>query len=203
MTNYWPIDGNGDDIIGNSDMDLSPSYSFVNDQFSISQSALQFEGGLGTIQNGVYLYGDFTFSLWVNVQSCSWYERILQFDSNADLIAFSICSSSQPFPAIYLMNNVAGTGLSWTPSSQAISFNEWYHLAYILQGSTFQIFINGNTTLSTQTTYVPSNISRSGTIALPDPGTMAIFDEMKIYNKALSSTEISNEINQNVIFKKV
>ena len=203
LTNYWPIDENGDDIIGNSDMNLSPSYSFVNDKFAISQSALQFSGGLGKIQQGVYLNGDFSFSLWVYLQSCSNYDRILQFDSNADLIAFSICYNNQPVPGIFLMNNVDGTGLNWTPSSQAISKNQWYHLAFTLQVNTFKMYINGNPTLSTQTSYVPPNILRSGTFALPDQWTMAIFDEIKIYNKALTNAEISIEINQKVYFIKV
>jgi len=91
-------------------------------------------------------------------------------------------------------------------SSSSLSVNQWYHIAYVYDGSTGKLYINGvlkdsaSYTLSTTDSKVLIGIGR----AICDPGECGwnnyfngTIDELRIYDRALSSQEIQTQYQTN------
>jgi hypothetical protein len=78
-----------------------------------------------------------------------------------------------------------------------INLNEWYFISFVLSGTTGFIYVNGNQ-VGTGTLHVPNNIIRTSNYIGKsnwgvDPNADAVYDELKIYQGALSSSDIMNE----------
>jgi len=87
-----------------------------------------------------------------------------------------------------------------TSLSSKINLNEWYFISFVLNGTIGYIYVNGDQ-VATNTLNVPNNITRTsnyiGKSNYDDPNADAIYDELKIYQGALSSADILNEYKKN------
>ncbi len=82
-----------------------------------------------------------------------------------------------------------------TPSM--INLNQWYFISFVLSGTTGYIYVNGNQVV-TGPLHIPTNIIRTNNYIgksnwASDSNADAIYDEIKIYNQALTSIQISNQ----------
>ncbi len=104
-------------------------------------------------------------------------------------------------------NNMLGNALfqgtsgligKWFTSTIVINLNQWYFVAFVLQNTTNFMYVNGSLA-ATGSLPIPNNITRTlnyfGRSYLPSAPN-AIFDEIKIYQGALSANDILTEFNR-------
>jgi Concanavalin A-like lectin/glucanases superfamily/Secretion system C-terminal sorting domain len=101
-----------------------------------------------------------------------------------------------------------GTPLSWidTQSSTTMSLNTWYHVAATYDGTVSRIYINGALAGSTNFTgsMVPSTVFplKVGKLSFTTVGQGRFWngkiDEVRIWHRALSQTEISSQMSMHI-----
>jgi hypothetical protein len=103
------------------------------------------------------------------------------------------CSSYQPCTTADFSVSPFGTGSTEFTVSATISRNNWYHIAYIWNGSTHILYVN-NVASSAQTfnTHTDNgNISVGGGVSYADSAFSTLAD-MVVYDDALTSTEVAD-----------
>jgi hypothetical protein len=189
------------DYIGHSDMIVGANAALDSDRFKNPKSALYLNSGYCTVPPGVYFNGSFTITAWVKKVQTTNQNRLLDFgNGRIENVIFSITSStnSKPYLAI-------GQTIGWSgplASSSALGSGVWTHLASVFNGSNAYIYLNGTLTMSESgITVHPDNIVRQDCFIgrsswYPgDQDANAYFDDIKIYNRALSSQEIVQDMN--------
>jgi hypothetical protein len=187
------------DVVGGANLYGGSSYSFTHDRFCSPNSAIYFNKGYLQVPTGVYFSGDFTVTAWFYFKSYQINSRIFDFGNGE--------SSNNVFLAINLfgaVNNYRIRGASYIGSSNSIistspfiKLNQWYFISFVLSGKTGFIYINGSQ-MATGTMVVPKNIIRATNYIgksnwASHSNADAIYDELKIYQEALSSIDILNE----------
>ena len=144
------------DVIGSANLYGGSSYSFVPDRFCSPNSAIFFNSGYLQVPPGVYFSGDFTVTAWINIKSYQSHSRIFDFGNgkNINSIFFYMYSTTSQIAA-YIIDPNAGS-IATTP---IISLNQWYFVAFVLNGTTGYIYVNGNL-VGSGTLSVPSQINR-------------------------------------------
>jgi len=185
------------DVVGEANLFGGSSYSFTYDRFCSPNSAIYFNQGYLQVPTGVYFSGDFTVTVWIYLKSYLSWSRIFDFGNGS------------PNENVYLSiidTNSKLQGYIWRVSSESrldtssiISLNQWYFIAFVLKGTTGSIYANGNQ-VATGSLLIPINVVRTNNFIGKNnwygfPNTDAIYDEFKIYQLALSSSDIINEFN--------
>ena len=148
-----------------------------------------------------------TLEAWVNPAAVSGGEVIQQRSSRTD--CFSLWSSwSGPLGELYPQCPVWASGVAVVQSLTPLSYNTWTHLAMTYDGAALRLFINGvqvdshplEGTIDNGTdpngaypTYIGGNPMPLG----PQDRSSdfnGMIDEVRIYNRALSQTEIQNDM---------
>ncbi len=141
-----------------------------------------------------YINTDFTITAWINPQSYpNSNQRLLQFSDASwnDVVLIDLCVAIN----FAIVNN----GQQRTLSIPNQPYAKWYHLAVTLQGTTGTIYINGK--MQTQgALYTVRNILHTN--AVFGSGTAGssgfigfIVDDVKVFNRSLTETEIKKVIN--------
>lgn len=146
--------------------------------------------------NGVYFNGDFTIEGWVNVRSHNAWARLLDFGnaSPMDNVLLALSDGSTGRPAFWTFNGTVGSGIT---APNPLPLNQWVHLAATLQGTTARLYVNGSLVAS-GTLSVPRNVVRTRNYIgrsnwLQDAYANAQVDEIRIWNRARSQTEIQRD----------
>ena len=102
------------------------------------------------------------------------------------------------------LNNRPAVGATWTAGNQnlaapsTLALNTWTHMAATFDGATVRLYVNGAQVASqAQTT---SLVPTSGTLQIggdnyPNEFFVGRIDEVRIYNRALSASEIQTDLN--------
>jgi hypothetical protein len=193
------------DAVGGANLFGGLSYSFVPDRFCSLNSAIYFNRGYLQVPTGVYFSGDFTLTALIYLKSFQSYSRIIDFGNGQEnenvllglagrtsqIIGFSYNSSSK----------------TYIEASSIIKLNQWYFISFVLSGTTGYIYVNGSQVATKLLLIVPNNITRTSNyigksnfenISNAD----AIYDEIKIYNRALTSIEISSQYSVSLNYGK-
>jgi hypothetical protein len=191
---YWPM-SNLSDVVGGANLFNGSSYSFTYDRFFSANSAIYFNKGYLKVPNGVYFSGDFTFTAWIYLKSYQSWSRIFDFGngSPSDNVFLGMINATSQIKG----NILNGSSFSSIKASSSISLNEWYFISFVLSGTTGFIYVNGNQ-VANGTLNVPKNITRTHnyigkSYSRSHLNADAIYDEFKIYEGALSSSDIMNE----------
>jgi len=184
------------------DANLNPGQSavFGEDRFKNKEHALAFNFGNQGLQAkpGNYFEGDFTISVWVNIESVSKWSRIIDFGigPNNSNIVFSNSASMSGIPglAIYRGEGSDITQLRGTEPNR-LKEGQWYHLAATLQGTTTRLYINGIEVQKAENFYKPGNISRPVCLIGKsnfegESNFYGRMDDLRIYDIALSDIHI-------------
>ena len=148
-----------------------------------------------------YFGGDLTITAFVYVQTIQYWGRLIDFGigSGTDniLFALSFGSSGQPILQIYSNTNYDGNNV-YSPT--AIPNTQWTHLAVILKGTNSSIYLNCTYTCSKNSNYVPRNVVRVNNYIGKsnwggDSNADARFRNLRIYNRALSQSELKADFN--------
>jgi len=186
------------DVIGGANLFGGSNYSFFSDRFSIPNSAIYFNNGYLQVPAGVYFSGDFTLTAWIYLKSYQLNSRIFDFGNGPgiDNVILSIDgTTSQIRGRIYNGNGLSS--YSEITRSSIINLNQWYFISFVLSGTTGYIYVNGNLVIN-GSLQKPNNKTRTNNYIgksnlASNSNANAIYDEIKIYNKALTSIEISSQ----------
>ena len=202
MQNYWPFYLNVKDVVGKADLFDGVNAILANDQFGKPSSALSLINGYYRVPSGVYFSGDFTIMVWIKVRNYNTWSRIIDFAvGQYNFVAFSITGDNVGRP----MCETFSTELTWrVESTVELGLNIWVHLACTLAQTSGAIYRNGVIVSNTLKAYTagPQNVVRTsnfiGRANWPNQDPDADFDELKIFNRALSQQEIIDEMYNNM-----
>jgi hypothetical protein len=180
------------DAVSGANLYGGSSYSFTSDRFGNSNSAILLSNGYLQVPSGIYFTGSyFTITAWVKLYAHNSYAQIFDFGNGKDNnnVMFGYTTNGGLRLAV-----LSGSAFS-SISNSISSLNTWYHVAAVLSGTTGYVYING-VQVATGTVNAPNNISRTsnfiGRDNWPDDSyAYAAYDELKIYNTALSAYNVN------------
>jgi Concanavalin A-like lectin/glucanases superfamily/Bacterial Ig domain len=135
-----------------------------------------------------------TVEAWVRPSSSTGWRTVLLKERSGGLAYGLYSSNAQGRPEGDLY--IGGSRFSAAPT--ALPFDTWTHLAMTYDGATIRTFVNGVQTSSTAQTGNPSvttNALRIGGNSVWGEYFAGLIDEVRVYNRALSATEIQTDIN--------
>ena len=219
---YYPFNGNADDASGNGNNGTVNGATLTTDRFGNVGKAYSFDGisnYIGTSYLGVLGANDRTVSFWAkqsesfNTPTCSSCSRrtALSYGSN-------VTGPSQIGKGFYCEFNIGLTGICFdgnetaagysTPSS--VDDNNWHLYSFVLQSvsnvTTVKVYQDGTLLTQRPYSYLPSFSINTIAGAFLDFGRRTYntqsptfykgsLDDISIYNRALSATEVQNLYN--------
>jgi hypothetical protein len=182
------------DVVGGANLFGGVNYSFVPDRFCSPNSAIYFNKGYLEVPSDVYFSGDFTMTAWIYLKSYQSNSRIFDFGNgqDSDNVLLTMVGTTPQIKGNIYKKHITSSII--TPS--IINLNEWYFISFFLSGTTGYIYLNGGQ-VATGTLNVPNNIIRTsnyiGKSNWVNQNADAVYDEIKIYQVALSSNDIMKE----------
>ena len=175
-------------MITNESLFDGADFTLDFDRLNRSASSLYLYTGNLRARNDYYMYDDFTLSFWVKIKANIPYSRFLIIQrADASKIYFSLSDNNNLRPYFLFQNGLQ-------QSNTALVINKWQHLAYTIQGTTLSIYIDGQSVYNGQTTPInyelQSNVLFGGVHSGNNSNPNALFDDIRIFNKSLSQTEL-------------
>ena len=179
-------------------LDASESIGFTRDRFKTINGAIYMNPGYYTIPPGVYFNNSFSFLVWVKAFKFAPYSRIIDFGNGQQdnvFVSLSYSYNYRMYIALYRGYNI----LNITEAPNQMPTNTWFHLATIYDGQNLMLYVNGsliaNSTSDGPTDLLRTNcyIGRSNWHDVNgDSDAYACYDDLMIYNRALSLDEVQN-----------
>ena len=192
--NYWPM-SNLSDVIGGANLYGGTNYAYTYDRFCNVNQAVYLNSGYFQVPSGVYFSGDFTITAWINLKSLQQYSRIIDFGNGApsDNVLLAMDSTG----SILYQGICQGTSCIALTSSLSFSLNQWYHVAFVLNGTIGYIYSNG-IQVSTGTLNLPNIINRTSNYigksnSGSNPNAYAIYDDLRIYQGAMTAAQVLSD----------
>ena len=201
LINFWPFNGNFDDIIGGAHLTPVVNSGFSSDRLNRASSALDLNFGYCSAPPGVYFNGDFTVTFWVTFKTDSDWLRIFDFGNGLpsdNVVIGRYDSINKPF---YIFIDVFyDASTSYTLLQEVLILNQWYFVSMVLEIKTMKIYLNSTLKITKQISSRPKIITRKlnyfGKSNWNNNANSNIkLDDFKIFNRALNETEIFNEMN--------
>ena len=196
---HWPLDDNANDIIGDADGTFQGGASLINDagRGKVLSIANNGEHVLVTPKPQLQVGNngqDFSIAFWMNLTQGStgaWrsimhkgeenYQRTfaMWMRPSDNRIHFRISTSANP--------NEGGD------SQGAIPLNEWTHIAYVKEGQSLKLYINGE--VDREITLAGTSISNNGNLYFGDTPwyapALSSMDDIRLYGYALGESELA------------
>jgi len=192
LTNYWPFNNDYKDIIGGAHLYSPVSCSFTTDRLNKVSSALFLNNGYVRAPTGVYFDGDFTITVWVKLLE-STHRALVAFGTNQNDDVYLGVNNNR---INYFVSNAGASHNTW--GQYNLKINVWQHYAVTMTGTTATIYVDGKLNYQ-DTSLRPRSISRTsnyiGQSNWPDPSLYAYLDDLKIFNRSLTQTEIGKIMN--------
>lgn len=154
---------------------------------------------------GYYFNQPFSISAWVYILNQTYSARVLDFANGAPnqnvFLAYSIGNTNNFFLKVYYGNISTQYKGVLNPSSPVLGTNYWFHIAATLHpNNTACLYYNGS--LVTQSVWTNESINfwrtknyiGKSNFNGSDGPTFAKFRNVRIYNKALDSSQIQNDM---------
>lgn len=200
---YWMFDGNANDYSRNGNNGSGTSISAASDRNSVSNQAYGFNGSSSYVSvpdnTALRLNStDFTLNAWVKISSYTSNMMLLgKRSSTAGGWGWSITSSGYDFFG-------PGGGLTSSTGTTFISTGTWHmvSVSYKYSTGTLTHYVDGVAAGSYSSGFpTPTSVTDALYVGRDDIGPNYFFngaiDDVRIYNKLLSATEISNLYNTN------
>jgi hypothetical protein len=201
LINYWPIDQDTFDLVGSADLQAASSNaSLASDRFGQVNRAIYCNSGYYQIPAGVYFSGDFTIIAWAQIIQVNKDSRLIDcgngrfLDNIIVVLTNANTTKTSAKNYYYISNSPAALG------NLSLALNQWYHVTNVLYNKTLSLYINGNLVGATSVPSQPRNVIRKSCFIghsnwYPvDKDANAYFDDIKIYNRALSLSEIQADM---------
>jgi hypothetical protein len=215
---YYPFNGNANDESRNGHNETGNTATLTEDRFGNLNCAYHFDGYQEIIvphSEELNIVGDMTLSAWFNSEGPP------EFRTAHTIITKRSTEVIADFPYLFSINYqyeiptdykkpifVSGSGgtLQYLQSNNDVSNNIWNYIACVISGNNLKIFLNSdlvlNTIIDNQLRAVntfPFLIGSGGRTDKPAEQFVGKLDDIRIYNRALSESEIQalfNEGNQ-------
>ena len=199
----YTFDGNANDSSGNGHNGSVSGVTLTTDRFGDADSAYDFNGSSSVINCGNLINGStFTVSAWVNIDS---------FTSSSYMGPWSQASTTVMDTHSYSLYTATAAGsfgvsMLWADGtavddriSYTLPIDEWHMITQTFDGEYLKTYDNGS---QINSKYVPGTGIQNGfdfrigeTISFPGSVLATYFDgqidDVRIYDRALSSTEVS------------
>ncbi len=183
----YRFENNEDDLSGNYD-GTGTAIQYAAGRYG---QAASFNGSSSKITNtslSVNTGQEFSISLWVYPQKDGSYQRILQFGNHATEFVIQKRGDDNK---VRLLARISAA-IQIDISSTVLNNNQWYHIVVTVDGSTAKLYVN-NGTPATDVTFNTQNYS--GLFIGCGEGDREFvegkIDQVRIFTKALSSSEVS------------
>lgn len=195
------MNGNLKDLAGNSDLTSIFSVQFAEDRHSNANSSILLNGIYLEVPPGVYFNGDFTIMAWVKlVENLAWARLIdcgnIINNNRYDVMVVALSNPTGNITSVYFKDATLEYDLV---ANGFFQIGKWEHFAMTLSVNHAQIYLNGQLIGESSTFVSPTQVVRSycfiGRSNWGNVNANGFFDEIKIYNRALSSNEILNDMN--------
>ena len=191
---YYPFNGNANDCSVNEHNGTNNGATATTDRFGNTDSAMEFNGSNNYIALGDwFIYQNFTISLWINQDQINDIYVDIIDNNHTDYRNWAVQYDS--YSANYTFFTQPQGGIQFN-----LSNSEWKHLVFIKDGAFLKIYLNNilvNELTATSSTinYSSQNLSiaRWGGGGRYFDGKI---DEIRMYNRALTETEIQELYNQ-------
>ncbi|HEY4285434.1 MAG TPA: LamG-like jellyroll fold domain-containing protein, partial [Chthoniobacterales bacterium] len=206
MVGWWPGDGNTKDIQGGHNGLLMNGATFGTGEV---EQAFSFDG----VDDQVVVANDpafqftpatpFSLDTWVfltnNINSGDGAELITKWGTQNGQFGYALTIEPATSTFSFTLGDY-GVGRDYANGTTVPVANTWYHVAATYDGTTMQLYVNGNLE-ATKTRLIGGNASStpleigSSTILGDGDGTGALprrLDEVEVFNRALSADEIQS-----------
>ena len=153
----------------------------VDDRLYRQTSSLYLNSGFLSAPDGYYIYGDFTLIFWVKIITFNLNAAFLTIGENLNVITFGLNANIRPYCGIYGEFKLSNTSLN---------INQWQHLAYTMQGTTFSIYIDGRPVYNDTATRINYVLQSKVFFGGLNNNLNGYLDDIRIFNKSLSQAEI-------------
>jgi hypothetical protein len=145
--------------------------------------------------NDLDLTNGMTLEGWVRAASLSGWNTVVLKEGSGSLVYGLYANDNAPRPAVTMA--IAGIDRSATGAS-SVPLNAWTHLAATYDGTTLRLYVNGVEALSRAQTgnmTASTNPLRIGGNGVWSEYFNGLVDDVRIYNRALTSAEIQADMN--------
>jgi hypothetical protein len=197
LVSYWPLDGNTEEVSGN-DFDATTSGSPTTGFGTYGTGAYDFDGsndflevphasGPGTALD-MNRTNEVTVSMWVNQDTAGsgWTALLQRSDRSYNL---HLADGGRPTFTIY--------DTTWRSAEAPtdIGTDEWHHLVGTFNGSTVEMYVDGDRVATTGADFVrsanqPIRIGANPPASGGNRNFDGKIDEVRVYDRALSADEI-------------
>lgn len=201
---YWPFNNNTNDESGNNNHGTPTNVSFVEDRFGNSHSACEFDGTSIIEANDESFDFDtqFSISFWIKTTSTQTDERwFYKNDALPDRAwFFSLNKDVSTLGQFTLFYSYDGTNYKYF-NSTSTDYNDgnWHHVVLTFDGNSGVIRIYKDNILDGEDLSAYNTVNQNNKVLtfspLDKPG-IGIIDDVRIFSRALSSTEISELYNE-------
>ena len=137
-----------------------------------------------------------TLEAWVYPRALSGWNTVIMKERSSGLAYALYANDNSPKPAAYVRLDGA-SGSNGTSGPAPLALNTWTHLAATYDGATLTLVVNGTYTYRYPTSGLMASSSgplRIGGNALWGEYFTGVIDEVRVYNRALSMTEIQADM---------
>jgi hypothetical protein len=210
MTAWYPGDGNARDIQGGNHGTLvggSPSFT----QGKVNQ-AFHFDGTYGYVAApstpGNDITGDITIDAWINPTNIAGSQRniVNKRDESGSNVTYSFLVDAN---GVLVFSSRVGSGtFDAVATTATIPTGVYTHVAVTISGTTLQFYINGSPVDTF--TYSATRPSSTGRLKIgaredaefgPEASFDGTIDELELFNRALTATEIQSIYNADALGK--
>jgi hypothetical protein len=195
LVGSWHMEGNATDSSGNGNNGTATAVTYGTSYGKFGQGA-SFNGSSSRINTGLNLpQPPITLSAWVyptsNPNGCG---TFMIASSGGYGYFLRTTSSTCASPAQQIEFDIHNSSSEYNIFWSYPSFNTWYNVVGTYDGNTQKLYINGTLVSSQSITVTPVAATglEIGGSAQFSQYFIGYLDEVRIYNRALSSTEITN-----------
>lgn len=209
LVGYWPFSGNANDISGNNLNGTNSGAVLTTDRFGNTNSAYSFNGTnqkITVADNDLLSFTNatFTFSFWANVNPTNIGSILCKYGITSNF-EYNIFTRSSDNLMSCQFFNLAGTCNPFTPSTTMTSslYSSWHNFVFVGNGTSGgQLYIDG--VLVDNKAYVSTCSVANGTgnlyFGMGGGWNQQYYfngsiDDIGIWSRALTQTEISNMYN--------
>ena len=201
LVGYWPLDTDGEtaeDRSGNGN-----DGAFINDVSSaggqVSSAALFSKSNKYAELPSIQIDGSLTVTAWVSRQSNSKYQAVsTQGSNNNDTRNWWLGGKKGENQVHWSLYDETGTNRTMDSKSGSLPLREFTHISGVYDATSgeMQIYVNGDLDSTSEASFTPATSDQPGAIGAeltdgsPTDPFDGVIDDVRVYDRALSQSEI-------------